>query len=252
MSLHQRFSNRSITYAFVIWLFYLSLGCANYESKHNPEGVDSAQKANNDVNIISEQEAYMDPKILIAPLKQNAVPIDIGADKILPVGNSLADNNLCGKPIPKTLGELNQIDKSSSIISKTAGVDLGLWGVSGNLSKKDVLIISNFLSYKDFNCGGITKRVAVGIQVYIHAISKSYKIKSADIVKLAANVELGRASADYHIHIFGLSNGDNIYKNLPPATFDVDSYAKITSSFDGLISGLSAKAKIDPIISDIK
>jgi hypothetical protein len=252
MTPNQNFSNRIIAFAYLICLYCFSLGCANYESKHNDKAVDSTQKAVKVVDVVADKEAAIDPEIIIAPLKQMAVPKDIGVDKLRPIGNTSPDNNLCGNPVPRTLGELNQIDKSSSIISKTAGLDLSLWGVSGNLGRRDVLIISNFLSYKDFNCGGITKRVAVGIQVYIHAISKSYKIHSADIVKLAANVELGKASADYHIHIFGLSNAKDVYKNLPPATFDVDSYAKITSSFDGLISGLSDKARIDPIISDIK
>jgi hypothetical protein len=250
MAPNKYFSNRTI--AFVFLLCFFSFGCNNSEEKQNVNEVDSTQKAVKDVNVVSDRETAIDPEIILAPLKQKALPKDIGVDMLKPIGNTSPDNNLCGNPIPKTLGELNQIDKSSSIISKTAGLDLSLWGVSGNLGKKDVLIISNFLSYKDFNCGGITKRVAVGIQVYIHAISKSYRIQSADIVKLAANVELGKASADYHIHIFGLSNAKDVYKNLPPATFDVDSYAKITSSFDGLISGLSEKARIDPIISVIK
>ena len=229
-------------------------GCNNSNYESGAAKADSTVVVKLDSLQADKQELAIknDPNLILNNLKEVNSPVDIGQDRIQPLNFNEKTSQLCGAPIPKFLGELNEIDKSSSIVTKTTGIDLSLWGISAGLGRKDVLIISNFITYKDYECNGGKKRVSVGMQIYIHAISKTYKVKTADIKKLAAAVELGYASADYHLHIFGLTNANDIYKNLPGTNFDVDSYSKIVSSFDGLVSSLSSKLKIDPIVNDFQ
>lgn len=225
---------------FIILISLLVLiGCSNNAAKTNATAA---------LNL----SAKIDPNTFLKLLKDDTAPKDIGENKIVPLDSILTATTVCGSPLPKTLGELNQIDKSSSIVTKKVGIDLSLFGISGGLNKKDVLIISNFITYRDYDCSAGRKRVSVGMQIYIHATSKSYKVSTADIPKLAAAVELGYASADYHIHIFGLTNANDIYKNLPGTNFDVASYSKVVSSFDGIVSSLSNKMEIDPIVTNIQ
>jgi hypothetical protein len=153
---------------------------------------------------------------------------------------------ICGSPFPTSLKDLNELRRNVSVISNIKNIDLTLFGVSGKLGKRDILVVSDFIKYKVYSCDGKKRRIAVGMRLFLHVSDMTSKISVTNLAQLSAAVELNKAKANYEVYIFGLDD-NGMYKNLPSSSFNVDAYSKITSSFDNLFMGLSGDTRIDPI-----
>jgi hypothetical protein len=157
-----------------------------------------------------------------------------------------AGTTICGKEVPSKLSDLNQTDRYVTNVTGSVSSDLQLPGLRTKLDKKEVLVISDFMKYKNFICDGMNKRVAVGMRIYIRV--KNYDFKNGvNLPRLAASVELGHGTATCWTHLYGVES-DNMYANLAPTTFGVDTYSRVINAFDDIIHGLRGDMKIDPLI----
>lgn len=129
---------------------------------------------------------------------------------------------------------------------------LSLFGMANlKLGKKEVVVIVDFLQYKDLTCSGTSVRYGVGARLFLTIKKAQGGIKVTDLPKLAAGVELGKASVTYSIEVIGLT-GDKIRAALPSAgDFNVEAYGKVVSAIDkirALASDGQAGVIIDPQI----
>lgn len=174
----------------------------------------------------------------------NSIEINYGA-------KSNTSQYVCGTiEIPKILKDLNRNEVFASNVSLDANASLSAYGFTGKMGKKDVLIVAYLTKYKDYNCNGVSKRVQVGLKLYVHASDFRVKISSPSLGVIAAATELGLAKAEYKFETFGL-NPDDIYTKLPSAQFTVDTYAKVITAYDNIIHSLKDSTSIDPIIMDL-
>lgn len=184
---------------------------------------------------------------------QSFIVKNLGEDKII---SNYADSvsihpaQICNKfNVPATLSELNQNEIFSSNITVNIGASLSAFGFSGSMSKKDVLVAAYLIAFKDYTCdNNTTMRALVGIRLYVHATDLKINFTSPTLPQVAAAVQLGMAKAEYRLQIIGINAG-NIYTQLPSASFDVDTYSKVISSYDNIIHSLTGTTVIDPLIN---
>lgn len=164
---------------------------------------------------------------------------------------SITQQYVCGAlEIPKILKDLNRNEIYASNVSLDVNASLQAYGFSGTMGRKDVLIIAYLIKFKDYICDGETKRVQVGLKLYVHASDLKVKVASPSLGVIAAATELGLAKAEYKFETFGI-NPDDFYSKLPSAQFTVDTYAKVISSYDNIIHSLKDSTLIDPIIIEL-
>jgi hypothetical protein len=135
---------------------------------------------------------------------------------------------------PKSMRELSGGMKKVfyQFTSKNAA-NLSLFGMGNlNLGKKEVMVIVDFMQYKDQSCSGSPVRYGVGARLFLHIKKLQGGVQVTDLTKLAAGVELGKASITYSIEVIGLT-GDKIRASLPATgDFDVEAYGKVISAVD--------------------
>lgn len=163
----------------------------------------------------------------------------------------VAPQYVCGTiEVPKILKDLNRNEIYASNVSLDVNASLSAYGFSGSMGKKDALVIAYLTKFKDYTCAGTTKRVQVGLKLYVHASDLKVKVASPSLGVIAAATELGLAKAEYRFETFGV-NPDDFYTKLPSAQFKVDTYAKIISAYDNIVHSLKDSTLIDPIITDL-
>lgn len=164
---------------------------------------------------------------------------------------SIVHQYVCGSiEIPKILKELNRNEIYASNVSLEVNASLQAYGFSGTMGKKDVLILAYLTKFKDYTCESETKRVQVGLKLYVHASDLKVKVASPSLGVIAAATELGLAKAEYKFETFGI-NPDDFYTKLPSAQFTVDTYSRVISAYDNIVHSLKDSTEIDPIITDI-
>jgi len=146
------------------------------------------------------------------------------------------------------LGDLNVIDEQAFDVTKSAGVNLSLFGVTGSLGKKETLIKKNFYVYRDFPCSdGTATRILIGMAMYIHIKDLKGNV-SANLSNVSAAVQLGRGNAEYRLQIFGVTQNFD-FKSLPSTgSLNVDNYSKILAAWDNVKSQFAKDFEVDPII----
>ena len=141
-------------------------------------------------------------------------------------------NTACA--IPKSMRDLSSgMKKVFYQFTKNNEANLKLFGIgNGTLGKKEVMVIVDFMQYKDNNCNNTAIRYGVGARLFLHIKKLQSGIKVTDLAKLAAGVEYGKAAVTYSIEVIGLT-GEEIRKALPSAgDFNVEAYAKVISAVD--------------------
>ncbi len=141
-------------------------------------------------------------------------------------------------PTPATMRELSGGMKQIYYqFTSDNSASLSVFGMAGvKLGKKEVVVIVDFLQYKDLSCTGSSVRYGVGARLFLTIKKAQGGIKVTDLPKLAAGVELGKASVTYSIEVIGLT-GDKIRAALPSAgDFNVEAYGKVVSAIDKIRS----------------
>jgi hypothetical protein len=143
---------------------------------------------------------------------------------------------LCGN-IPSKMKDLDGgIKKYFYKITQKDKLDLNIFGYAGaELGKKDVLIIVDFVQYKELDCTDKKRTFGVGARLFLHIREVRHGINFTKLPQLAANVELGRVSVTYTLSTIGLT-GDKILDALPQGSdFTVENYAKVMNAIDQII-----------------
>ena len=144
--------------------------------------------------------------------------------------------NKCAAAKPKTMKELSGgMKKLYYQLTKDNSASLNIFGAGNiNLGKKELLVIVDFVQYKDTNCGGESLRYGVGARLFLHVKKLGKGIKTNDLPHLAAGVQLGQASITYSIETIGIT-GSKISDVMPgTGNFDVEAYAKVTKAVDDI------------------
>lgn len=153
--------------------------------------------------------------------------------------------------IPKKMTDLTSgLQKLFYKYTAKSNYNLSLMGYGGGaLSKKEVLLIVDFVQFKDVDCSGETIRFGVGARLFLKIKDNKSRIDITNLPKLAAAAEFGKAEVSYSISTLGIV-GDKILDVLPTGSdFNVESYAKVVSAVDQIIrlaKDNSAGVQIDP------
>lgn len=145
------------------------------------------------------------------------------------------------------LGDLNVIDDQAYDVTNSLGVNLSLFGVTGKLGKKELLVKKNFYVYKDFSCNdSTTTRVLVGMAMYIYVTELKGDV-GANISNISAAVQLGRGKASYRLQLFGVTKNVD-FGSLPSSgSLNVENYSKILAAWDNIRGQFSKSFNVDPI-----
>lgn len=141
-------------------------------------------------------------------------------------------NNTC--VVPTSMRELSSgMKKVFYQFTSNNAANLKLFGIANaSLGKKEVMVIVDFMQYKDNNCKETKIRYGVGARLFLNIKKAQGGINVTDLAKLAAGVEYGKAAVTYSIEVIGLT-GDKIRAALPSAgDFNVEAYAKVISAVD--------------------
>lgn len=142
------------------------------------------------------------------------------------------DKTTCSAP--KTMRDLSGGMKKIfyQFTTKNNG-SLGLFGMAKlTLGKKEVMVVVDFMQYKDQKCSGELVRYGVGARLFLHIKKIQGGVSITDLPKLAAGVEYGKSSVTYSIEVIGLT-GNKVRAALPnTGDFNVEAYGKVISAVD--------------------
>lgn len=142
------------------------------------------------------------------------------------------DEKACNTP--KTMRDLSGGMKKIfyQFTTKNSG-SLGLFGIANlTLGKKEVMVVVDFMQYKDQKCSGESVRYGVGARLFLHIKKIQGGISITDLPKLAAGVEYGKSSVTYSVEVIGLT-GHKVRAALPnTGDFNVEAYGKVISAVD--------------------
>lgn len=140
-----------------------------------------------------------------------------------------------GCQLPKTVADLDGgLKKIYYQFNKNNQGSLALFGKEMQLGKKEVVVIVDYMQYKDMDCEEDQSRYGVGVRLFLHIEKASRKIDLNNLPQLAAHVQLGRASVRYIFQTIGVT-GPKINDILPKSntnTFDVEGYASVIRAVD--------------------
>lgn len=112
-------------------------------------------------------------------------------------------------------------------------------GFGGSIGKKEMVLIQDYVRYKEVECNGIKKRIGIGLRCYVHVkgIKTSFKGSYADI---AANAQLSNMSANFSLRSLGFAmQGDMIADGLAGENdYNVDNFGKIAITFTNVLKTL--------------
>lgn len=135
---------------------------------------------------------------------------------------------------PKTLKDLNSgLKQLFYEMTSNNAANLSLFGMGNiDLSKKQKMVIVDYIQFKDLSCEEKPLRYGVGARLFLHIKKVKAGINVMKLPELAAAVETGKASVTYSIETVGVT-GDKIQMVLPEAgDFNVGAYGKITNAVD--------------------
>lgn len=139
-----------------------------------------------------------------------------------------------------------------------SSVDLELFGYGGGkLGKKEVLLIVDFVQFKNVDCSGESVRFGVGARLFLNIKSFKSSININKLPMLAAAAEFDKATVTYNISTIGIV-GDKVLDALPTgAEFNVESYAKVVSAVDQIIrlakdntTGVNIEPQVLPVVKN--
>jgi hypothetical protein len=162
-------------------------------------------------------------------------------------GEFSCDNPEHTKPI--LLKNLNQIDERYFEVTNNLDVNVGLFGISGKVGKKDKLIQANFWLFRDCDCqNGKSTRALVGMTMYIHLANLDIDLKTPDLMSISAAAQLNHATASYHIQLFGVTEAVDLAALPTAGNLNYENYTKIIAEWDNLKKSLKSDSKVDPVI----
>jgi hypothetical protein len=205
-----------------------------------------------DKNVVKTANSLTVKHFKNVDLSSYATPIDTLKMKdailnnVVPVERVFTCTNPEGTK-PLTFGGLNQLDQRVFDVTKTAGVDLSLWGITGSLGRNVRLIQASFWAFKDVYCDPKSVRALVGFTLYIKTKNFKVDIGNMKIDKLIATIKTNNVQSTFNMSVYGLT------ESVDMSQFDLsDDLAKSADGFLKVIANLKkdlkTNLKVDPVI----
>jgi hypothetical protein len=124
------------------------------------------------------------------------------------------------------------------------------FGFEGSIGKKELLIIQDYVRFKNVTCNGETKKLGIGLRCFIHVKGIKGKLGGA-LSSVAASVELDRASGEFNIVSLGFGIGGDVVGDLPTqGEYNVDNFGNLAIVFNNVLKTLKDKGNvvIDPVV----
>lgn len=128
-----------------------------------------------------------------------------------------------------------------------------LFGFKGNIGKKEILIIKEYIRTGSVYCKNGVKTYTIGLRCYVHVTEIKGKASFDKLSAIAANAELGNLSARYSLQAVGFPfDGRVLVSGLDTnGEYDVDNFGKINTVFASILNTLNDDNPmiIDPVLA---
>jgi hypothetical protein len=154
--------------------------------------------------------------------------------------------------LPTSIGHLNSGSRFDLYkFTQSMSAEAGYMGFKGSIGKKELLIVQDYVRFKNVECNGDTKRVGIGLRCFIHVKGIKSRIEGS-LPTIAANVQLDRASATFSLVSLGFGiGGDQIVEGLPvQGEYNVENFGKVETAFYNVLKTLkndNSTLTIDPV-----
>lgn len=188
------------------------------------------------------ESSYLD-EALIPDYK--LVVEDSGVSKI--VSSKTTDCRL-----PEQISELNSgVDFNIYKFDRSMSASAKAMGFVGELSRKQVLFVQDFVRYQLVQCNGSRKKYGIGLRCFIHVTNYKGRIGYTSLSGISANVELGNAKCTFHLASLGFAiDGKDIVAGFEPqGDYNVENFGKLAVVFNSVLKMLnsSSKMEIEPV-----
>lgn len=160
---------------------------------------------------------------------------------------------------PASMGDLTSgIKKLFYMVTSNNDAGLKIFGQGLSISKKEMLVVVDFVQYKDMNGCAEKVRYGVGARLRLHVkkANMGANFDFSNLKGLAAYCEIGKATVKYSIDVIGIT-GPKVLDALPRASdnnFDVDGYSQVMMAVDKIqnmakdgIEGVTITPQIIPV-----
>lgn len=130
---------------------------------------------------------------------------------------------------------------------KNMSASASAMGFSGEIGKKQMLFIQDYIRYGMVDCKGVKKKVGIGLRCYIHVTSFKGKVGYTQLPGIAANVELGNAECSFELKSLGFGiDGSVLAEGLnPQGEYNVENFAKVSATFSNVLKLLNNNSAME-------
>lgn len=152
--------------------------------------------------------------------------------------------------IPTKIDSLNS-GSGFSIYKFTSGSEASAkaFGFEGSIGKKELLVIEDYVRYRNVECNGVIKKVGIGLRCFVHVKSIKGKL-GGTLASIAASVELAKASGEFNIVSLGFGIGGDVIGDIPTqGEYDVTNFGNLAIVFNNVLKTLKngGDVIIDPV-----
>ena len=148
-----------------------------------------------------------------------------------------------GCPLPERIADLNSgVDFNIYKFDRSMSAGAKAMGFSGEISRRQVLFVQDFVRFQWIECDGIKKKFGIGLRCFIHVSNYKGRIGYTSLSGIAANVELGNARCTFHLATLGFAiDGKEIANGLAPqGEYNVENFGKLAVVFNNVLKLLNA------------
>jgi hypothetical protein len=231
---------------FVLSIAYLGFlcSCNNNQKDTSSSEIDQAISDSAFVNGVAAFKSVdrFDTIPYKKVIAQGSAALPMLVQDVAPVG--------CGADMPKKIEDLNSgagfnLYKFTSDNQATAKA----FGFDGSIGKNELLVIQDYVRYKNVTCNNQLKKFGIGLRCFIHVKSLKGKL-AATLPGIAASVELSRAQGQFNLAALGFAFGGDSISDLPTqGEYNVNNFGNLAIVFNNVLKTLKdgGNVKIDPV-----
>lgn len=153
-----------------------------------------------------------------------------------------------GCDLPSAINQLHGgVDFKIYKFDQNMSVAANAMGFDGNIGRKQMVFIQDFVRYDYITCNGQRTKVGIGLRCLIHVKSFKGKLGYSNLPAIAASVELGRAQASFELKTLGFGiDGSILADGLPPeGEYTVENFGKLAVVFSNVLKTLNASNNLE-------
>ncbi len=147
--------------------------------------------------------------------------------------------------LPKKVGDLNGgVDFKIYKFDQNSSAGASAMGFSGEIGKKEMLFIQDFIRYDYITCDGKKIKVGIGLRCFIHVTSFKGKLAYSSLPGIAANVQLERAKCSFDLKALGFGiDGSVLAEGLQAqGDYNVENFGKLAVVFNNVLKLLNSNS----------